>query len=640
MGHVVVVKNKRVGQLHIAGMAAVVAAIVWLMVAAMSARAVSTALYVSPTGLDTNSGTSAAEPFKTVQRALDVATPGTTINLAEGNYTELLITKTAGTAAEPITIQGPETGKDITGRFKAVVTSPGAHAIDINHSYYTLKGFTVEGQKNIAHTEYPATPAEARSFKDEVQGRAVNSKAVYIGASSDSRDITGVRIDDMYIHGSGGECVRLRNNAFNNTISNSTIEWCGMYGGGNDVDQYKYHNAEGVYVGTSRKSTSQPMYENDSSSGNVISNTTIRTFGSECFNVKENAHSNVMTGSVCMYNDEPSASFAGSNIEFRGHNNRVENTIIEGSRGYNVKLRSDTADDDLGGNSVKNSSFKDWTGSAINSTQNSATMGEFCGNTFSGTAPILTGNSVGDPTAACTVAPPADIQAPVVSITAPAAGASVSGTVTIKATASDNVGVSKVEFLVNNTLIGTATAAPYEQAWTVPATAGTYTITARAYDAAGNSGTAQISVTRQPSAAVISFEAESGTMTSPMAIYNDTNAQGGKYITQAGGTGSGRATYRITVPVSGSYTLKGRVIAQTTSNNSFYYAFDTASKKDWQLPAPTTSWTWANGPTVTLTAGQHTLTIYRNENNARLDALTLTQNVTTSATTTTTATKR
>ena len=45
--------------------------------------------------------------------------------------------------------------------------------------------------------------------------------------------------------------------------------------------------------------------------------------------------------------------------------------------------------------------------------------------------------------------PPADSTPPTVSMTAPAAGATVSGTVALSANASDNVGVVGVQFLVN-----------------------------------------------------------------------------------------------------------------------------------------------------------------------------------------------
>jgi hypothetical protein len=84
-----------------------------------------------------------------------------------------------------------------------------------------------------------------------------------------------------------------------------------------------------------------------------------------------------------------------------------------------------------------------------------------------------------------------------VSVTAPAAGATVSGTTTISATASDNVGVTSVGFYVGTTLLGTDTSSPYSYSWaTTSYTNGAYSLSAKAYDAAGNVGTsASVSVT-------------------------------------------------------------------------------------------------------------------------------------------------
>ena len=91
---------------------------------------------------------------------------------------------------------------------------------------------------------------------------------------------------------------------------------------------------------------------------------------------------------------------------------------------------------------------------------------------------------------------PSDI--PVVSITAPAAGV-VSATVNIQATASDNVGVSSVTFLLDGVALGPAdTTAPYTFSWNTTTVAdGPHTITAEARDASNNVGTAAVSVTVQ-----------------------------------------------------------------------------------------------------------------------------------------------
>jgi chitinase len=77
--------------------------------------------------------------------------------------------------------------------------------------------------------------------------------------------------------------------------------------------------------------------------------------------------------------------------------------------------------------------------------------------------------------------------APVVTLTAPASGASFTApaTITISATASDADGsVSKVGFYNGGTLLSEVTAAPYSYTWSNVA-AGSYTITAKATDNAG-----------------------------------------------------------------------------------------------------------------------------------------------------------
>lgn len=91
-----------------------------------------------------------------------------------------------------------------------------------------------------------------------------------------------------------------------------------------------------------------------------------------------------------------------------------------------------------------------------------------------------------------------DTTPPVVSITNPAPGSAVErkSTVTLSATASDDIGVTRVEFYVNGDLQCTAAPASYSCNWRVPNPPNrTYQIEAKAYDQAGNSGSAVIQVT-------------------------------------------------------------------------------------------------------------------------------------------------
>jgi len=85
---------------------------------------------------------------------------------------------------------------------------------------------------------------------------------------------------------------------------------------------------------------------------------------------------------------------------------------------------------------------------------------------------------------------------PTVSINSPTNNSSVSGTVDLNVIAADNIGVTKVEYFVNNVLHDMDSLNPYSISWDTSSVAsGVYTLTAKAYDAAGNVSQASSSVT-------------------------------------------------------------------------------------------------------------------------------------------------
>jgi chitodextrinase len=89
-----------------------------------------------------------------------------------------------------------------------------------------------------------------------------------------------------------------------------------------------------------------------------------------------------------------------------------------------------------------------------------------------------------------------DTTPPTVSLAAPASGATVSGTTIVTATATDNIGVTSVQFELDGKALGSALTAPnsgssYSYAWdTTGVSSGVHTLTAIASDAAGNTTTA------------------------------------------------------------------------------------------------------------------------------------------------------
>ena len=116
---------------------------------------------------------------------------------------------------------------------------------------------------------------------------------------------------------------------------------------------------------------------------------------------------------------------------------------------------------------------------------------------------------------------PPDTTPPTVSMTAPASGASLSGSVPVSATAADNVGVAGVQFMLDGAILGAEVVqAPYATTWnTTSATNASHSLTAVARDAAGNK------TTSSPAAVTVNNAAPPppGCMTSKSTAWQNTS---------------------------------------------------------------------------------------------------------------------
>ena len=117
------------------------------------------------------------------------------------------------------------------------------------------------------------------------------------------------------------------------------------------------------------------------------------------------------------------------------------------------------------------------------------------------------------------VTTPAGSTPPSVTLTAPAGGALLTGTVTLSATASDNVAVSRVDFLVNGSLVGSDNTVPYSLNWNSATVAdGAATITAHAVNSANLSADSSVVVT------VDNNPPDTSITTAPPAVTSSTSA--------------------------------------------------------------------------------------------------------------------
>ncbi|MEV1286204.1 Ig-like domain-containing protein [Micromonospora sp. NPDC049679] len=100
-----------------------------------------------------------------------------------------------------------------------------------------------------------------------------------------------------------------------------------------------------------------------------------------------------------------------------------------------------------------------------------------------------------------------DVEAPTVSIVGLREGLRVRGTVTVTATALDNVGVTRIDVYANGVLTGSLSAARGTFAVDTAGRNGRFPIKVQAFDAAGNSAAATVTVTADNAGPVVDFVA-------------------------------------------------------------------------------------------------------------------------------------
>lgn len=97
--------------------------------------------FVSPTGADTNGGTSLADAFRTIQKGADAAGPGDTVHLSAGTYGDAAVLKHSGAPGSPITITSDGNAAVLDGEQrdclpgKPTASSAPRAAIDMVHQH-------------------------------------------------------------------------------------------------------------------------------------------------------------------------------------------------------------------------------------------------------------------------------------------------------------------------------------------------------------------------------------------------------------------------------------------------------------------------------------------------------------------------
>ncbi|HNQ06957.1 MAG TPA: DUF1565 domain-containing protein [Tetrasphaera sp.] len=207
------------------------------------ATAAGTTIDVAVTGKDTNPGTAAA-PLKTIQAAINKATPGTTIRVHKGTYSQQLIIRKSGKPGLPITITSAGDGEVIVTSTQPTEScdnrkpSPNRTIlIQAGSDYWNLSKLTIvngvyingggayevytwhddlvdahvwEPRRKVPGTfKYDPTGAkDAVSYLSKVLGRGLNP--------SDHIEITGNKMSGRGIHASFARFGAIKDNTITN----------------------------------------------------------------------------------------------------------------------------------------------------------------------------------------------------------------------------------------------------------------------------------------------------------------------------------------------------------------------------------------------------------------------------------------
>jgi hypothetical protein len=189
-------------------------------------RLLAATYYVSVTGDDNNPGTDPAAPWRTVQKAFDAATPGSTVNVRAGRYNERPV----------LNVSGNETDGFITfqAQGRAIISArklPGADVISINNrAYVKIIGFEIRDNLKVSNGS-GIRLTEANRFIEIRNNRITNMKGknamgITVYGTEPTRGISNLVIDGnevFKVTPEPSEAIVLNGNVHDFVVSNNYV---------------------------------------------------------------------------------------------------------------------------------------------------------------------------------------------------------------------------------------------------------------------------------------------------------------------------------------------------------------------------------------------------------------------------------
>jgi hypothetical protein len=449
------------------GVPALLAALIALATSSTAAHATTCDRVASPTGSDTAAGTLSG-PFKTAQRLSDSLTAGQTGCLRAGTYTQSQLTfRQAGAAGAPITFTSyPGERATLKGGFVYVPSGS---------NYVTISNVDIDGTASTQNTVQIMAADVILEDSDVTNGNT--RVCVILGSNGGYGQSVRTTIQRNKIHNCGDPAAGNQHHAiyFENSVDGRVVD--NLFWGTSAWAIHLYPNAQRTLVAHNviDDNGRGVIFAGDSS--HASSNNTIEQ--------------NLITNSTVEYNIQ---AWWGGPV---GTNNIAQKNCVYNGKLGNIATQAGFS---ANANTVANPGYAD----AAAHDYRLASASPCLATVGYDTAAKLAGG-----TGAVPPPTPADTTPPVVAFRTLVTGQTVSGMLSevagnCEVTASDNVGVSRVEFFLDGAPLNVEQFAPYACHWdTTTAADGQHTLKAVGTDAAGNAAGVSVQVTVKNSVVVI-----------------------------------------------------------------------------------------------------------------------------------------